>query len=378
MISFKNVRSYADHAALPVFVLASAAGFATLVGLVALIVDLTRPFSQYRALRAGPIIFPADIPFLVGLVAMLCSYEVFSRLVSKSGRNYSAKRLVGFLLFAAALKFIFVSPLAFPRVEQILPLRVTQGPCAVYSELSEADIKPHVDICEAFTKYFSEKLLPLPQDFRAKVLIFGDPEHYRKVTRDLGLPVAAYGMYVSGLDAVIMHRETGLGTLTHELSHAFFFYLKTPLPGWAHEGVPVFFEKFFALREDGEIKFRFGFANPWRLAELRETFKGTSLENILRERSFGVSESKDGLVSYFLWHQHVFERFVKDLAADRAGGDGISYLFLNASERDSRWREFLEFLESQFDLLAATPPSSIVGSRDQWIQLGERHSLSPD
>lgn len=368
-----SLRQRIESASISSFVLAAAAACGAVVFFIAVLVNWLRPYAPYRAFRIGPVIFPADIPFLCGVVALLAFYEFFTRLILRQQAGYVLKRAFGFLAFAVAFKFLFIAPLAFPRVEQLLPLRISKGACSIFSRLDVAAVSEQLDTCVGFVQDFSKNFLPLPERLNVKILLFENESEYREAAQRLGTPENSLGMFVSGLDGVMTHRGTGLGSLTHEMTHAFFYFLKTPLPAWGHEGIPVFFEKFFALHEDGDMKFKFGFVNPWRFAELSADLPNISLDDVLRRQGAFNSESRDGLVSYFLWQNGLLSDYLRALKPGAV--PPLEQFFSSKENLHDRWKNFLNYLEAHATRWVDTPASAIVPSREEWDSVAREFSL---
>ncbi len=127
-----------------------------------------------------------------------------------------------------------------------------------------------------YNNYFEKK-----PDEIIKIFLFNDDKSYRLWAKRLyndDDDLSPYGYYKSSQKAMLMNISTGLGTLVHELTHAFVRYDFPDIPSWFNEGLGSLYERSSMINK--EIK---GHVN-WRLPRLQESIKGktyTSLENLV-------------------------------------------------------------------------------------------------
>lgn len=347
-------------------------GYAVLVLAITQLTHFLRQYFAPSTYRIGPIIIPADAPFMLGVLLLFAAYEISSRIPLRSDAWYRLKRVATFLSFATFFKLFFITPLALPRVESLLPFRLDQGRCRLYSQLDQDALADHAVLCAAFMEELSQSYIPLGENERFTVLVFANRGELARVLEQLSLPAGAIGFYLPALDAVLITPDTGYGTLTHELAHAAVHRSGMELAPWAYEGFPIFFEKFIALRTGERIQFEFGFVNAWRLrealpqlAQLRIAALGDP------RRAAALAPSIAGLVAFHFWLDGSLRKriTVQDYNLPENG-----FLRLD-DESERRWKEFTTRLVSDKERWLATPESRITSSEQEWRDFIERYQF---
>lgn len=373
-----KLRAFVSSLPTPVYLVAILAAFGAATFLVRLLVDGGRLLIPYRSLRLGSTLFPADPSFVVGVILLFVCFELITRLIARDCVHYGFRRVGTFIIFALSFRSLFVMPLSLPRPAHILPFQDQRGACRIYTRLQSAIVGDQLLVCAAFTTFFSQTFFQLPEDLRLNILLFSSSAEYQEGLSKLGHDGNPLGAYVHGIEALFVHPETGLGTLTHELTHAFLRVLPRNPPPWAEEGVPVFFEKFFAARVEGGLGMKFGFVNPWRLRELATRLPTIRWQEIVlpRERK-DSTESGDGLISYFLWHEGKFVPLLRLLRSGSAASESIlENLFPDRAEVERRWQGFLTVLIENSERWETTPTSAILPSVEEVDAMFRLHALS--
>lgn len=357
------------------FIICSAALFALACFALGQMTRTLRTLFPYQALRFGTIIFPSDLPFLAGVAVLFVLYEVFSRSISKSERNYRSKRVLSFLAFALSFKFFFLTPLSLPRPSELLPLKISGTKCSIYSKLDSEVARVDLELCESFFNLLSTEFFGRDFSAHSSILLFASKEQYQQAVGSLGIGGSTMGIYIPSVKAVFTHPGTGLGTLTHELTHAFIDSNGLHFPRWAREGVPVFFEKFFGSRSGADLRLRFGFVNSWRYQELAPMIDHLTVD-MIDTGNRSESESIDGLLSYFLWYEGKFITFLRAGLDASNSAPNIAALFSGKEELESAWIRFREYLQSNQERWLATPASAILASEDEVSAAAARYGLN--
>lgn len=359
----------ASKAPLAPYLLALGMGYTLALLLIATAVRTARlliPFSSYRL---GQLIFPIDAGFVVGVLCAFVLYECSTRLLAADSRHRRVKRLIGFLLFATLFKLILVTPLAQPQAADLLPLRTESTRCEIYSNLKRSELDEWLSLCDAYITYFERHYGATPTSAPYRAVIYDEYTEYQAALAMFSVRTDALGVYLSAPDSVLMTRDAGLGTLTHELTHALFARSSVKIPPWATEGIPSFFEKFFALRDSGGIQFQFGFVHPVRWLSVREELSELDLiAAIAPQRRVWGAHATDTFIAYFLWDQGVFEQYLRRLMAEGEEQPGYLLNLLGGQSEDlkERWKQFVVTLSTNEQRLVTLPPSQIFSASEEW------------
>lgn len=182
---------------------------------------------------------------------------------------------------------------------------------------------------DSFVRLVNRDFFKADFDYPIRVLVFADRDQFKQfLVRDLHIADPPnFGIYVFKYKFFATYEDSGLGTFAHEILHPLVEQNLKDRPGWAMEGIPTFFEKFYGYWKDGELVAYWGYQNPWRIQQLGDHLTQLDLKEVLADpKETGASsaversESSWRMASVFLWQQGRFKRFLNLVARhDRAG-----------------------------------------------------------
>jgi hypothetical protein len=219
--------------------------------------------------------------------------------------------------------------------------------------------------------------------FPIRVLVLENRDKYLAfLRRDLAVENPPnFGIYIYPLKMFVTYEAAGLGTFSHEIMHPLVETNLTDRPAWTIEGVPAFFEKFYGYWKGGELVIKWGYQNPWRIAQLGTNLTRLNLKPIISIADSDVERHESALrmASIFLWDQGKFIRFLKLIQAkDKAGYP--SY-FEAAMEMPLEkivpvWRDYLKAVAQQRDAILKLPPSAILQNEAEFERFAKQYNIS--
>ena len=123
------------------------------------------------------------------------------------------------------------------------------------------------------------------------------------------------GFYSPGDNLILVNRESGLGTATHEMVHHFVDCgFGRELSLWADEGIANFFEKFIGyIDEQGQLDISFGYFHPQEFLFTKLVAEYATLDHVINSDDQALQRS----LMMFLHKRGLFTSFVKELHADQ-------------------------------------------------------------
>jgi len=184
-----------------------------------------------------------------------------------------------------------------------------------------------------------------------------------------------FGIYLPEAGAFVTYDGSGLGTFTHEITHALVEESLQGRPEWAMEGIPAFFEKFYGYVQNGQLQVQWGYQNPWRIEQLGPELKKLKLIRVVYGSQ---STSEKRLVSMYLHQRGKFKRFLELVQADERRGfrTHLEAAFekpLNEIEDD--WQRYLLEIESSRQQIMKLPSSQLFDTPEQYRQFAARLGL---
>jgi len=182
---------------------------------------------------------------------------------------------------------------------------------------------------DGFVRLVNRDFFKADFGYPIRVLVFEDRNQFKHFLVEQ-LHVADppnFGIYVFQYKFFATYEDSGLGTFAHEILHPLVERNLKDRPGWAMEGIPTFFEKFYGYWTNNELVTYWGYQNPWRIQQLGNNLAHLDLKEVIADpKETGASsaversESSWRMASVFLWQQGQFKRFLSLIAArDRAG-----------------------------------------------------------
>ena len=217
-------------------------------------------------------------------------------------------------------------------------------------------------------------------DYPIRVFVLADQNRFEEfVHRELRVPgPAGFGIYLYSNKLLATYEDSGLGTFTHEVLHAFVQRDLTRRPAWADEGIPTFFEKFYGYWKNDELVLFWGFQNPWRIEDLGTKLTQLNLLEIVSDQNPERDESKLRMVSLFLWEQGRFRRFLKLIAANDKRGYPSYFeaaMELPLERIIPLWQKYLLEVERRRTAILSLPLSSVFDSEEAFQSFAKLHGI---
>lgn len=227
---------------------------------------------------------------------------------------------------------------------------------------------------DAFIKIVNRDFFKADFDYPIRVLVLEDratfKEFLRRQFRDNDPP--DFGIYLSGQKLFATYEGSGLGTFAHEIMHPLVERNLPDHPAWATEGIPTFFEKFYGYWTNNDLVVQWGFQNPWRINQLETNLTRLDLKQIISYtqsdsyEQLQYFESKQRLVSVFLWQQGRFKRFLQLIAGRQKHGYS-TYIEATMEMPVERilplWQDYLNDVSAQRSRIMTLPASTIFDSQ---------------
>lgn len=187
-----------------------------------------------------------------------------------------------------------------------------------YTNLDVNSLDYYEQVFEGFYSYFNKNYFRIRQKRPLKVFLFKDTESYEPFARKARKSYTRYGFYMGRKkNIIVVNRQSGLGTATHELVHHFTAVSFASKPDkWVREGIATFFEKFIGhLDSEGKMTISFGYFSNWRFPKTKKRLDKISLKNLIASRKPDQCVARSLML--FLHKKGVFKPFVKQMRVKR-------------------------------------------------------------
>jgi len=228
---------------------------------------------------------------------------------------------------------------------------------------------------DGFIKFVNRDFFKADFDYPIRVLVLEDRARFKEFIRrefqDNDPP--DFGIYFSKHKLFATFEDSGLGTFAHEIMHPLVERNLRDRPEWAVEGIPTFFEKFYGYWTNDALVVQWGFQNPWRIYQLATNLTQLDLKQIIsykaQRSAYGQlqhNESKQRMVSVFLWQQGRFKRFLQLIATREK--NGYPTYFEAAMEMPIErilpiWQDYLNNVATKRSEIMTLPGSTIFNSQ---------------
>jgi hypothetical protein len=155
----------------------------------------------------------------------------------------------------------------------------------IYTDLDSDTLDYYKLFFNGFFDYFEANYFKINQTEPITIFLFKDQNGYKPYVKTIQRFYTPYGFYLGqGRNLIVVNRESGLGTMTHELVHYFIdtSFARRP-PKWINEGIATFFEKFIGhFDENGKLIISFGYFSNWRFPQTKRKIGEISLEKLMK------------------------------------------------------------------------------------------------
>ena len=216
----------------------------------------------------------------------------------------------------------------------------------IYTDHDSASLDYYEHFLEGFFEYFDSGFVKIGQKRRLKVYLFKDTISYKPYAESVRAQYTPYGFYKGPwVNIIVVNRDSGLGTATHELVHHFIAtsFAREP-PEWVNEGIATFFEKFIGhLDKEGKLTISVGYFSNWRFPITKKNADRLSLSRLISAADPDQCAARSLML--FLHKKVLFKRFVRQMSTqtdDPAGSVTLQNVYgkLNP-EIEQDWKDWI-------------------------------------
>lgn len=216
----------------------------------------------------------------------------------------------------------------------------------IYTNHGSASLNYYENFLEGFFEYFDSEFVKIGQKRRLKVYLFKDTSSYKPFAQSARKQYTPYGFYMGPwVNIIVINRESGLGTATHELVHHFIAtsFAKEP-PEWVNEGIATFFEKFIGhLDKEGKLTISVGYFSNWRFPITKKNADRLSLSRLISAAEPDQCATRSLML--FLHKKRLFKRFVRNMSIqtdDPTGSVTLRNVYgKSIREIESDWKDWI-------------------------------------
>ena len=250
----------------------------------------------------------------------------------------------------------------------------------VHNDLAPEARDFHVQLLEAFRAWFATRyFVPAPAAPLA-VYLFSARADFVAFGERIGGPSSAgyFAELDNGTSVLVVDLSSGLGTMLHELVHAFVYQSFRPLPPrWFNEGLAAYHEKCLGCLDGSQLSASFGYFSNWRFPRLAaEVAAGRIHLSGLSDPQQDPTSAAAALM-LFLDRHGKFVPFVQAMRTATTDHDGMQTLAAvwgaDLADLEQRWLQWIreQPLGGEVGLVPATtilPP----GPWAEWVAANAR------
>ena len=239
----------------------------------------------------------------------------------------------------------------------------------IYTDLDSDSLNYYEHFLEGFFDYFNNQYCTIGQRRPLKVYLFRDTHSYRSYAERISKQYTPYGFYMGPwVNIIVVNRDSGLGTATHELVHHFIAtsFARDP-PKWVDEGIATFFEKFIGhLDNEGRLVISVGYFSNWRFPITKKNAKWLSLKWLIMSKEPDQCAARSFML--FLHKKGLLKDFVRQMSVQTNDPTGLVTLQKvygrSIAEIESQWKNWIE--AQPIDGNVHLVPSAFVKNQEQW------------
>jgi len=258
---------------------------------------------------------------------------------------------------------------------------VTTSHFVVHTDLPPAERDFHVRLLGAFRAWFAHRYYePAAADPLATYL-FSTTAEFAAFGRRIGGPDSSgyFAELDNGTPVLVADLSSGLGTLLHELVHAFVHQGFRPVPPlWFNEGFAAYHEKALGQLDGTRLDASFGYLSNWRFPRLQaEAAAGrVKLANLV-DRTHDPTTAAASLMLFLDRHDR-FVPLVRAMRSRSEDADGMRTLAAvwgaDLADLEGRWLAWIH--DQRPDEVALVPRTTILRPAEwnAWVeaQVGAR------
>ena len=278
-----------------------------------------------------------------------------------------------FLLGIAVLLFLLVAYADYRyglrRHPKILSTQRKTEHFHIYTGLDSDSLDYYEHFLEGFFDYFNSQYFKIGQKRRLKVYLFKDAIGYQSYAQSVLKSYTPSGFYMGPwTNIIVVNRDSGLGTATHELVHHFIATsFASHTPEWVNEGIATFFEKFIGhLDKQGKLTISFGYFSNWRFPITKQNIGTISLSRLIA--STNPDQCNARALMLFLHKKGRFKNFIRQMAEqtnDPTGSITLRKVYGKSISRiEQDWKDWIK--SQPLDANVALVQRAFVLTDQQW------------
>lgn len=216
----------------------------------------------------------------------------------------------------------------------------------IYTNLDSDSLNYYEHFLEGFFDYFSSRYFKVRQKRRLKVYLFRDTASYKPYAESVREHYTPYGFYMGPwVNIIVVNRDSGLGTATHELVHHFIAGSFASHPHkWIDEGIATFFEKFIGhLDKEGKLTISFGYFSNWRFPITKTNVDRLSLSRLISATEPDQCAARSLML--FLHKKGVLNNFIRQMSMQTDDPTGLVTLQKvygkSIPEIEQKWKDWI-------------------------------------
>ena len=216
----------------------------------------------------------------------------------------------------------------------------------IYTNLDSDSLNYYEHFLEGFFDYFSSRYFKVRQKRRLKVYLFRDTASYKPYAESVREHYTPYGFYMGPwVNIIVVNRDSGLGTVTHELVHHFIAGSFASHPHkWIDEGIATFFEKFIGhLDKEGKLTISFGYFSNWRFPITKKNVDRLSLSRLISATEPDQCAARSLML--FLHKKGVLNNFIRQMSMQTDDPTGLVTMQKvygkSIPEIEQKWKDWI-------------------------------------
>lgn len=216
----------------------------------------------------------------------------------------------------------------------------------IYTNLDSDSLNYYEHFLEGFFDYFSSRYFKVRQKRRLKVYLFRDTASYKPYAESVREHYTPYGFYMGPwVNIIVVNKDSGLGTATHELVHHFIAGSFASRPHkWIDEGIATFFEKFIGhLDKEGKLTISFGYFSNWRFPITKKNVDRLNLSRLISATEPDQCAARSLML--FLHKKGVLNNFIRQMSMQTDDPTGLVTLQKvygkSIPEIEQKWKDWI-------------------------------------
>jgi len=247
-----------------------------------------------------------------------------------------------------------------------------------YSNLPQSAVQEFAHFADMFLDLIDRDFIKLKVTRKVNAVVLSTKDEFKRFSvqqLNVSRP-SEYGMYLRDKNLFVTYAGSGLGTFTHEIMHFVVELMLPNRPMWAIEGIPEFFEKFYGYEENGKLRLKWGFQNPWRIQALGGSILTLKMADVINKPDGG---SEKRLLSVFIYQHGKFKPFLDLIKKGNKRGfpTYVEAAFNKPlNEIEVEWERYLSNIYANRDRIYRLPSSTYFKTEQEYSAFEKANFLA--